>query len=424
MKFTTPLIAIALLIPSAQTSFAATYYVSADGADDGAGTSPQAAWRSVKRVNAADLKPGDTVLFRRGDRWRGTLVTKSGEEGRPVTYAAYGDAEAKPLLVCCLEKNSPADWHDQGDNLWATAPGSFSRDVGNIIFDREASCGVKVWERSHLKKQGQYWYDEREKLVVLYSADNPAEIYSDVNCVLREHVITLYGVHHVVCENLAVKYGAAHGFQGANCHHVTVRNCDVAYIGGGDQRGGDTTTRFGNGVEFWAGAHDCLVEGCRLWEIYDAALTNQSLDEKTLHYNIRYRNNVIWNCEYSFEYWNRPENSSTHDIYFENNTCINAGGGWGHSQRPDPGGRHLCFYSSTAPARDIFIRNNIFHQATDNSIYFSQWTDEAIRGLKMSGNLWNQAQGTMVRIIRKDGAKEYDMRRFEEFEKDYGQGQK
>ena len=66
--------------------------------------------------------------------------------------------------------------------------------------------------------------------------------------------------------------------------------------------------RFGNGVEFWAGAHDCLVEGCRLWEIYDAALTNQG-SGTNVQENITYRRNVIWNSEYSFEYWNRDQAS-------------------------------------------------------------------------------------------------------------------
>jgi hypothetical protein len=27
-----------------------------------------------------------------------------------------------------------------------------------------------------------------------------------------------------------------------------------------------TYVRFGNGIEFWAGAHDNLVEACRIWE--------------------------------------------------------------------------------------------------------------------------------------------------------------
>ena len=56
-----------------------------------------------------------------------------------------------------------------------------------------------------------------------------------------------------------------HGIGRANMHHIVVRGCDFGFIGGGDQR--RHGVRFGNGIEFWAAAHDNLVERCRLWEI-------------------------------------------------------------------------------------------------------------------------------------------------------------
>jgi len=271
-------------------------------------------------------------------------------------------------------------------------------DVGNIIFDDERSCGVKVWNEGDLSSQGQYWYDEQAKLLKLWSEECPAERYSSIECALRRHIIDQSGISHVIYENLALKYGGAHGIGGANTHHIVVRNCDLGYIGGGDQRGGEHTVRYGNGVEFWANARDSLVEGCRLWEIYDAALTNQNNGPHVVQENITYRNNVIWNCEYSFEYWNRPENSLTENILFENNTCVNAGHGWGHSQRPDPSGRHLCFYSSPAQAKEIVIRNNIFYEAKRNAFYAPTWEEEQMHSLHLEGNCWFQASGTMISL--------------------------
>jgi len=64
------------------------------------------------------------------------------------------------------------------------------------------------------------------------------------------------------------------------------------YIGSGQQPGRVIgRVRYGNGVEFWADAHDNLVENCKIWEIYDAAFTNQAYANS--QYNIVYRNNVI-----------------------------------------------------------------------------------------------------------------------------------
>jgi hypothetical protein len=53
---------------------AETYYVDCQsGSDDSRGTDADAAWRSVEKVSAFVLEPGDAVLFRRGTRCSGAL---------------------------------------------------------------------------------------------------------------------------------------------------------------------------------------------------------------------------------------------------------------------------------------------------------------------------------------------------------------
>ena len=49
------------------------------GDDQRDGLTPQTAWRSLARVNSFELKPGDTVRFRRGQVWRGQLRPQSGD---------------------------------------------------------------------------------------------------------------------------------------------------------------------------------------------------------------------------------------------------------------------------------------------------------------------------------------------------------
>jgi hypothetical protein len=390
--------------------------VSSQGCDENDGQSPQTAWQTIGRVNAAELAPGDVVLFRRGDSWREQLIPASGSPKGHVTYGAYGQGE-KPLLLGSVERNDPHDWTHEGNGVWATAP--LVRDVGNVIFDGEASCGVKVWNESEVDRQGEYWYDEDRHVLKLFSSRSPAEHYSDVECALRRHIIAQSNKSYVIYENLALRYGGAHGIGGGNTHHIIVRDCDFSFIGGGDQHGGDRTVRFGNGVEFWGNARDCLVERCRLWEIYDAALTNQNSGPNVSQLNITYRHNLIWNSEYSFEYWNRPESSTTENIRFENNTCLGAGHGWGHAQRPNPSGRHLCFYTSPARAREISIRNNIFFEAKTNAFYAPGWPQAGIDALGMDHNCWYQRQGVMIRA----GGAEYTMRQFAAYQADLGMEQ-
>lgn len=549
--------------PEARSS---TYYVANAGSDENTGLSAEAPWATLTQVNARQLLPGDTVLFKRGDTWRGQLVAQSGsEEDGFITYGAYGTG-AKPLLLGSIAKNLPEDWKDQGGNIWSTGgidlaeeqgvvnlvanpgfdadangwalhteqganvshgrdtehfetgPGAYRiackasgsephhiqfytsgipiergaiyrltvavratepfemyqpaimksgapwsryaqprnprnisvttewavhtlmygaietaedgrinfvlgkalpagvtlfldnirlerlgagllpRDVGNIIYDHGPMCGVKVWNREDLDQQDEYWYDEEDFALYVYSDANPGGRFDSIECAIRDHIISQNGTRYVIYENLACMYGAAHGVGGGNTHHIIVRDCDFGYIGGGDQMGGDRTVRFGNGVEFWGPAHDNLVERCRFWEVYDAAMTHQSHNMDAAQYNIVYQNNLVWNCEYSFEYWNRPESSTTHHIWFINNTCINAGHGWGHAQRPDPSGRHLCFYTSPAQQSDFYVLNNVFYEAKTNAFYAPTWPLEQIKSLTMDNNCWYQAEGTMLAL--------------------------
>ncbi len=272
-------------------------------------------------------------------------------------------------------------------------------DVGNIIFDGGAVCGWKKWSLDDLTKPYDYYYDGSSQRVYLYCEAAPPSRHKSIELALARHVINQGGKHHVVYDGLAVMYGAAHGFGGGGTHHLVIRNCDLGYIGGAHQhtRPDGTPVRFGNAIEFWGAAHDNLVEGCRIWEVYDAALTNQGRGPDSKQINITYRNNLIWNSEYSFEYWNGPETAVTENIRFVNNTCVNAGRGWAHEQRPDRNGSHLMFYSNTAATSGIEVKYNIFYDHSDwGSRYSSGWQVLP----DMDYNLWFSTTGVMAYWFR------------------------
>ncbi len=369
----------------------ADYYVSPSGDDARPGNTPSQAWRSLAKVNDFAFAPGDCVHFARGGTWRGQLVPHGGSPQGSVTYTSYGDGP-KPLLLGSLEKDDPQGWEQVETNRWRAGP--FPCDVGNIIFDGGRACGVKVWNASDVDGPDKFWFDQQTKTVLLHAAENPASRFNQVECALTRHIISEGGKSYVVYDGLHLAYGSAHGIGGGGTHHIIVRNCDLCFIGGGHQYSKKTPrgvrhVRYGNGIEFWSGAHDNLVEGCRIWDIYDAGLTNQG-SGKNAQYNITYRNNLVWNCEYSFEYWNRPAESTTHDIHFEDNLCFHAGGGWSHAQRPWPAGVHLMFFSNQAKTGRFFVRRNVFHGAENSAIniHVAQWN--GLEGLLLSENTYCQ----------------------------------
>jgi uncharacterized repeat protein (TIGR01451 family) len=88
--------------PVLATPQAATYYVSSSGGNDGNnGLSESKPFKTISKVNGLNLQPGDQVLFKCGDIWRGEMLTiiKSGTAGQPITFSSYPAGCAnKPII--------------------------------------------------------------------------------------------------------------------------------------------------------------------------------------------------------------------------------------------------------------------------------------------------------------------------------------
>ncbi|HYQ57716.1 MAG TPA: right-handed parallel beta-helix repeat-containing protein [Draconibacterium sp.] len=94
---------------------ATNYYVSATGSDGNLGTSESSAWRSLAKVGSTTFKPGDQVLFRKGDTFYGALQVKgSGTASSPISFGAYGSG-ALPV-ISGLSKIS--NWEPHGNGIY------------------------------------------------------------------------------------------------------------------------------------------------------------------------------------------------------------------------------------------------------------------------------------------------------------------
>ncbi len=79
-------------------TIATNYYFSNEGNDSNNGKSESRAWRTIDRLKKAKLKPGDKVLFRCGDVFRGEIKIKSSGTGKkPIIFTSYGSGQ-KPII--------------------------------------------------------------------------------------------------------------------------------------------------------------------------------------------------------------------------------------------------------------------------------------------------------------------------------------
>ena len=404
---------------------AATYYVKNGGDDSADGLTDATAWKTISKVNSETFSPADTICFKRGDTWRipidAQLIPRSGSSAGYITYSAY-DKGPKPLFLGSVEKNSPSDWTLTGTpNIWATANNSFILDIGNIIFNNEKSCGHKVWNSSSLKSQGDFYYDGANERLLLYSAANPAAYYSDIECAVKKHIVAVVDKSYVTISNLDLRYGAAHGIQGRNTSYITIQDCDISYIGGGHQktqirrRGRKRHVRYGNAIELWESAHDILVQRNRIRQIYDNAITNQSGNERGIsQYNINFRYNVIWNTEIPYVYFTQNPATVVHDIYVENNTIVNTGYGWSHTEAPRPRAWALKFWGTMGTVSNFYVRNNIIYESKNLCLSMNNPQPGKIM---FNYNCWYKASGNMIKY----GRSAYSMADFPAYQANTGQ---
>jgi hypothetical protein len=79
-------------VPSAVTA-GTTYYVSPSGNDANDGKSTARAFRTIAKVNALALQPGDTVAFEGGESFTGPLtISRSGTSRQPIRITSFTSA--------------------------------------------------------------------------------------------------------------------------------------------------------------------------------------------------------------------------------------------------------------------------------------------------------------------------------------------
>src|SRR5665647_3751472 len=118
MLLRTPIKTLCLLafVLFAFTANATNYYLSHSGNDANSGTDPSSPWKTLDKLNSfKTLKPGDNVLFKRGDTFYGSItVSNSGTDGNPITFGAYGTGE-NPVITGFT---NVTNWTNLGENIW------------------------------------------------------------------------------------------------------------------------------------------------------------------------------------------------------------------------------------------------------------------------------------------------------------------
>lgn len=315
---------------------APVYYLSEKGDDANDGRSPATAWKTTARLDREKLDPGAYVLFERGGLFRNGFKASRG-----VTYAAYGKGP-KPRIYASPENGAdPAKWEKtDAEGIWRCQIGT--ADVGTLVFDDGAAHAVKIlpvynkdgtftqqytklpFNNGYKDLAGDlhFWHDYSEKTdfkpfaqgsgyLYLRSERNPGERFKSIEFNVRRNAVRVNRSDDVHVDNLCIKYAGAHGVGAGTVKNLKVTNCEFGWIGGSVQAerifNRNWAVRFGNAVEIYGGCDGFAVTNCYIYQVYDAALTQQyslrTPDEICHQRNMLYANNVIECCNYGVEYF-------------------------------------------------------------------------------------------------------------------------
>lgn len=120
----------------ASLSTAADYHISESLGDDSRtleeAQNPNTPWKTINRLNGIFelLNPGDQVLFRRGERFFGSInVNKSGSVGNPIVIGAFGEG-AKPIITGF---KTVTNWTSLGNHIWESTEAVSNLPTCNMV---------------------------------------------------------------------------------------------------------------------------------------------------------------------------------------------------------------------------------------------------------------------------------------------------
>lgn len=303
---------------------AKTYYVSYKGSDYNSGTSPDSPWQTISKVNSAYMPSNSVVLFERGGVYRGSLQLKSN-----TSYGAYGSGSKPCIYGSKMNYADESLWtpSTKYDNAWQIEVDE--ADVGQIVFDHGKKVATKIPQGT--KQPSEYMFTiTRDGILHLFVSNNPAKLYDDIEISGYNHVlyVSSNGGKNIVVENLCIKYGGRHGMSFPFTENITVRNCEVGYIGG---VGGSVP--LGNGIEFWLDTKNVTVENCWVYQCFDAGITNQGQrndGKANVQEGITYKDNLIEYCTYGIEYFagQGSAGSTIKNTLYTGNIIRFSGMGW------------------------------------------------------------------------------------------------
>ena len=246
---------------------ATTYYVSRSHGNDALdGKSEINAWRTIVKVNGTEFSAGDSILFRRGDTWRETLiVTSSGTPGSYITIGNYGTGDNPAVYG----SETSDEWTRYSGNIWVSSStftnprADFLCEIFFIEKDGAVSWGLYRDGTGSLTAERDWtWSGDK---IYIYSATDPVTGYSGIEIPQRQACLDLHNREYIDINGIDLSYGIYEGitydwkYPQLELYGLIIENCRIGYIGGNI-----TEYTYENGFGIDVAYSDMIVRDCEI----------------------------------------------------------------------------------------------------------------------------------------------------------------
>jgi len=371
----------AALLPTLASEY---FFDSRMGSDENPGTSIDIPFRTLKKLAALDLKPGDVVKLKRGCEFRGRLSFRgSGIQDKPIRLTAYGDGP-KPEILGSI---SLTEWEKQDGEVYKQVI-PIEKFVGqkmvySVYEYDDGKVPLRLLRGNAIpEERGRFFFDKDTSAIYLITSDGADPSQHRIEISVIEQLVNITEQSWIEMNEIAFLFGNCRHIVIANSSDITMKNCASLFVGFYGNPNvliirDSTRIKVVNcflyenancGVFISSGANHCLISGCTIVKC-------KSNDGVTLHsggrdaqgvrqgitgdYNI-VENNVIGLC---------PEESI--DITSGDHHIIRG---------------NIC-YGNGNPG--IIVGHDSDHILIQNNISF----DNARSGIHISGNEQEGARG-------------------------------
>ena len=400
---------LAALLSVAPPVLAATYYVSPAGNDRNPGTSPAAAWATVRKVNARSLAAGDVVRFEGGRTFAGPLRFERddhGTAGAPVLITSYGDGRAVIHGGCSHAITVKGSAYLAIRDLDVLGLGiRTGQEPGGIGIRVQAAAFVTVdrVEASGFRWAGVQIEDSRDvRVTAVHAHDNG---YAGIrgSGTPRLYVGYCRAVHNTGDPGYLRDISGS-GIELVNASDATIEYCEAAY------NGGDQSPRGNGPVGIWiAGSHHVTIQHCISHHNTNPTADGGGIDiDAECHHNLVQYNYCYDNKSYGVQLWQwggkqwLEKNVVRYNVLVNRRTDVAHAIWIGHNDDAATGIRDNDFYNnlvvndgpaigvSGANVKDLRFRNNIL--LTTEAAGFLTGVGEG-QGFVFQGNCYWSADG-------------------------------